>query len=182
MRLDHRYKILEILGGALLLISFTVQNFVYDKWQSRSDQLREAITDQSTLDKSVLLNETLYFLVATGDTSLSNSEIAEIRRQKIREAARKLYFSQVASVMASDLGPIQKNSLVETLRTAATSVQDYRSYSDFVGKVNDISRSYISPGRLVVEIDGKKDMARWLFLGLYCIGSVFLLIGVAFKP
>lgn len=66
--MSKKYK---IAGGLLLAISFITQNFIYDSWNSKREALDRGVTDRAIIDKSVLLNEVLYFVSTI--TAVQNS-------------------------------------------------------------------------------------------------------------
>src|SRR6267154_1048542 len=119
---------LNIFGGMIILLSFVTQNFLYDRWDSRRSDLRTAIDERALVDKSVLLNEILYFTAQTD----------QVRRFKINEAARKMAMSATMPVVYSDsLTTPEKTTLSNRLFAEATTVNDYASFLKFVQIVND---------------------------------------------
>src|SRR5207253_3166492 len=89
----HRYYLnrefgLKLLGGGILLTSFVTQTFVYDDWNAQSQDSHSAAVEQSLIDKSTLLNESLFY-TARSDESINPNELQRMRQYYIREAARK---------------------------------------------------------------------------------------------
>lgn len=50
-------KLLELIGSSVLLCSFVVQNYLYDKWAGTASKLDSALVQRAIVDKSILLNE-----------------------------------------------------------------------------------------------------------------------------
>ena len=179
--LPSHSKFLELLGGGILLLSFITQNFFYDSWNQRDIELHSAIVDQAIIDKSVLLNEALYFLTQLGDSLLTPNDLADVRLQKIHEAARKVAFSQSIPVLLGNSSRIEKAQLVDQLMQKAGLVKDYYSFSDYLRFVNDFANKYLPLAKLAEGLSTKRETARWIYLILYVLGSVILLIGIRYR-
>ncbi len=172
--------LLEIAGGALLLFSFVIQNYLYDNWNSRSNELESAMLSQAVVDKSVQLNEILYFVIGQ-ESDLDAAHKASLREGKIREAARKLFVSTTIPIAVSDLPLARKKELVVRLQQLYPLVHDYDSFLRYVQLVNAANTLRRSPADLRAEISGKRDMARAIFLATYILGAISVLFGVTLK-
>jgi len=176
-----RAKILKITGGAVLFLSFITQNYLYDIWNSRKQDLHLASVDAAIMNKGVLLNEILYFVSSLGKGSLKPEEVEQIRWQKIREAARKIAMSNSIFVLVNDLDKQDKVNVANDLMARADAVKDYYSYSEFMGYFNSLDQKYFSTGVYSEDIREKRDIARHVYLGLYILGSFLVLAGVKFE-
>lgn len=167
---------MALIGGAVLLLSFITQNFFHDKWNSRMRELEIAMSDRSVIDKSVLLNEVLYFVAFAPE----NQTTGRVREAYIAEAARKLAISSEIPVMLSDaVTSEQKVQLVNALDSRARNVHDYES---FVANVKYINTTYDSYFDEIVgnyrHLNKLSGYARWVYLSLYVLGSAIALVGV----
>jgi hypothetical protein len=97
--LSRRYK---VLGGLILLFSFITQNFLYDKWNAESQLLDSSAVDQAIIDKSILLNEALFFTASPGEGSFDAKELKNVKEQYIREAARKTALSHTVRILIAN--------------------------------------------------------------------------------
>ena len=161
------------------LASLCSQNFLYDRWDSSRSNLRLAISERAIVDKSVLLNEILYFVAELPNEYLS-VQTSDVRRAKIREAARKVAISEMMPVAYSaTLKTDQKTKLINELFARAKAVDDYDSFLRFVQGINDdyarYSEEVSQQDRCLGSI---RDIARWSYLGLYLLGSGILLAGL----
>jgi len=179
-RLKTLAKVCAVLGGLLLLGSYIAQNYVYDKWDARTRQLAEAISDQSLLEKSVPLNELLY-LSWHNDGSLSPVQDASARQFKLREAVRKTIYAQSIPIKLS-AAPEQVEPLKARLNAAGARVFDLASYTKFIAEVNEVTKQYEPPGLEIHRTRAARDLWRCRFLVTYVVGSVILLLGAALKP
>jgi hypothetical protein len=171
---------LKILGGMTILLSFVTQNFLYDRWDSRRSGLRAAIDERAIIDKSVLLDEILYFTVSLPQGTSDRTN--EVKRFKINEAARKMATSSMMPVVYSDSLTIQqKTTLANQLFAEVRTVSDYDSFLKFIQFVND---GYGRYSKEIKEQDqrlgGIRDLARWTYLGLYLLGSCTLLAALRY--
>jgi hypothetical protein len=172
-----RAKVLKLIGSAILLSSFVTQNFLYDRWNSRATLLEKAGEDRSLIDKSVLLNEVLYFTASAS----AGHPTDDLKSAYIREAARKLALSSIIPVeTAKDLTLQEKLDLSNGLLTDARGTNDYSSFLVLVSKIND------SYGRYAQEIDteykkllSERATARTIYLSLNITGTLFLLSALA---
>jgi len=171
---------LKIFGGMTILLSFVTQNFLYDRWDARRSDLRTAIDERAIIDKSVLLNEILYFTVSLPPGT--SVQTGEVKHFKIHEAARKMAMSAVMPVAYSDsLTTHQKTTLTNKLFAEATNVSDYDSFVKFIQIVNNDYGRYSADVNEQLQRLGKiREIARWAYLGLYLLGSCALLIALRY--
>jgi hypothetical protein len=167
---------LTLVGGAILLLSFTTQNFLYDRWHSQKTDLETAMLDRGLIEKSVLLNEVLYFVSSVPDTEMT----ARVREAYISDAARKQAIAAGIPVMLSEaVTTQQKIDLANSLYSRARDVHDFDSFRANVQFINskydeyfkELNANYSSRNRMT-------GYARWVYLLLYLLGSLITLIGV----
>ena len=90
---------LKVIGGGLLLLSFIVQNFIYDYWDKKSDEYISANKDFSDMSRSSMLYLNLFF-----NTKLDNDTIeTTVKRQYINMAAQKQALGQSVEIMTRDI-------------------------------------------------------------------------------
>lgn len=181
MRRGPLARVLEVLGGALLLGSFIVQNYRYDVWNERSAELETAILEQAVIGKSVQLNELLYF-AAHQDLGATEEFRAQLGSAKIQEAARKLYMSQLIPIFVSNLSAQKKEEARLRLLAGMEFVTNYQSFLKYLESVDSVSSTINPPAVLFHEANAQREAARNWFLRLYIGGAVLLLLGMAIKP
>jgi len=173
-------KVLKLIGSAILLLSFATQNFFYDAWHSQADELRKGVLEQAVIDKSVLLNELLFFVA---ELPADASKTEAVRRYKIREAARKVASSQsmpVSSISALTTG--EKTDAINKLRASAAKVVDYDSFLSFLNFVNSEYGKYSDQfNEQRQQLERKQRTARWIYLVLYVLGSFVLILGIRYE-
>jgi hypothetical protein len=170
-------RTLKLIGGTVLLLSFITQNFFFDDWASRVSLLAEGMMDGAIIDKSVLLNEILYF---TARSAPSDPDIASLREAYIREAARKLAISVNIPVISNEtLQTREKVDLANRLMAQANSVADFPQFLKLVTTANETYAKYpLEVNAEVVQLNSRRKSARFIYLGLYLIGSLLLLVGI----
>ncbi len=181
MKREPLARLLEVAGGALLLGSFIVQNYTYDAWNERSAELETAILEQAVVGKSVQLNELLYF-AARQDLHSTPEFRDELSAAKIREAATKLYLSQLIPIYASDLSTREKDVARSRLFAGLQNVTDYGSFLKYLENVNAVSSATPSPAANFREAGIHREAVRHKFLRLYIAGAFLLLLGIAIRP
>ncbi|MDX6614352.1 MAG: hypothetical protein QOD75_3538 [Blastocatellia bacterium] len=176
VRLEFRLK---IAAGAILLASFITQNHFYDKWNTQSQRSESAAVHQSLIDKSVLLNEALFFTTGAARDTLQPNQLEELRRQYIREAARKSALAKSVWILASDLDNTQKLDLSNGMMARANGVKDLSSFWDFNGSINELDKTYANIIDLQIEAsEQRRKTARFIYLGLYVIGAGLFLFSL----
>lgn len=177
MSLD-KAKALELVGGLLLLVSFAIQNFLYDRWDEEAASTNQAILERAVIDKSILLNETLFF-VAEADSSLSPEDALELKTLKLKEAARKAMMAEFVGIRSAGIDEVEARRLLEPGSKAARQIEDLRSYLEFVTVMNTVNQSHEPAALALRRLERSRRVARWLFLVSYVLGSLALLWGLA---
>jgi hypothetical protein len=179
---DHdRARLLKVVGGAVLLASFLVQTFLHEDRESEAADLRAAVLERAVIDKSVLLNEVLYF---AADSSAGDPQVvAELKRSKINEAARKAAFSFMMPVLfSSSLSKQDKTQLANQVLAGAARVNDHESFRTFVVAANQAYGKYSDElDRNRAALEKKRNSSRWVYLVLSLLGSAVLLVGVWYE-
>jgi hypothetical protein len=139
-------------------------------------ELESAMTDRSIVDKSVLLNEVLYFVASMPDSEMTHS----VREAYITEAARKQAISAGIAVSLSDaISKAEKTKLLNALNSQAGGVHDYESFLGNVKYVNTTYNAYFeelnTDYRSLIE---KTEYSRWGYLFLYLFGTAVTLAGI----
>jgi len=174
-------KVFEVVGGLLLLGSFTVQNFLYDKWDEREKLIRQGITERSILDKGAIIFENLYFAANDCNGYFNKQQVAELKRQFINQAAVKNSYGLMFPIVTSDMSKQKKTEITNKLTQLASSVGDFQSFSNYILETGNIMKDVESPNDVLTRVSGNRDTARMLFLALNMAGSITLLIGICLR-
>jgi hypothetical protein len=176
-------RILKIIGGIILFLSFVTQNYLYDKWNGESQGLHSATVEQSIIDKGVLLNEILYFTSKLDNESFSGEELKNIKEQYINQAAIKQTLSHFMAVMSTDLPKQEQIDLMNKLMLQAKTVKDFNSFSELNRSINTSAFEKIQNERQlrIQRIEDSKNIARHIYLVLYLFGTLILLVGVWYE-
>jgi hypothetical protein len=168
---------LKLIGGTVLLMSFISQNFFYDVWASRVSLLAQGMMDRAIVDKSVLLNEILYFTARSGP---SDPDIDSLRETYIREAARKLAISVNIPIESNEsLQTHEKVAFANRLLSQANSVANFPQFLKSVTTANESYDKYpLEMNAEAARLDSRRKSARFVYLGLYLVGSLLLLVGI----
>lgn len=167
-----------MIGGGLLLLSFIVQNFIYDYWDKKSDDYISVNRDFSDMNHSSMLYLNLYF-----NTHLENDTVqAVVKQQYINMAAQKQALGQTVEIMTRDIDKQDKIDLCNSFLQKAKSVSDYDSYLEFINFVNKTDPYDPKASMDRVKIIGNwRETSRWIFLLSYILGSVLLLRGIKYE-
>ena len=173
---EGKHRILKFIGSAVLLVSFVTQNFLYDRWNSKVALLEQGAVDRALIDKSVLLNEVLYFTAQPTSETTAN----DLKEAYIREAARKLAISSIIPITSSQAFQTQqKVNLSNALLSEARGVKDFPSFLALVKKVNDSYGRYSTEmTEEALRMNSRRALARYIYLALYVIGTLLLLAAV----
>lgn len=169
-------KNLKTLGSAVLLLSFITQNFLYERWNARATQLEKGMVERAILDKSVLLNEILYFTAQ----SSSGTSTDDLKKFYIHEAARKLAYSSVFPVASDEnLTTHEKMDSSNSILSQARAVDDFPAFSALVKTANESYGKYAEDMNLQSDrISSKRTFARNIYLAAYIVGAFLLLYTV----
>jgi tRNA U38,U39,U40 pseudouridine synthase TruA len=181
MEKENLVRVLEVGGGFLLLFSFIVQNYAYDLWTDRSNELEAAMLEQAVVGKSVQLNELLYFSALADQNEPQDFRLA-LSKVKIGEAAAKLFMSQSIPISVSDLSKGGKEEAMTRLAQGLEGVHDYASFNAYRNSVNRVTSTIEPPVLILQKVNRSRAAARRWFLALYVVGAASLLSGVAMKP
>lgn len=176
--LKKKSRLIKVIGGGLLLVSFIVQNFAYDYWDKKADEYYNVNKDFSEMNRSSLLYLNLYF-----NTKFDNDTLeAVIKQQYINMAAQKQALGQTIEIVTRDMEKQDKIDLCNSLIQKAKTVSDYTSYLDYISFSNqrDTYKPKDSMDR-VQNINNKRDKFRYIFLFSYVIGSILLLFGLKYE-
>lgn len=172
-------KMWELIGGALLLISFTIQNFVYDYFDEREKTVRTGMIERAILDRGSQIYEVMFFAANDGGGQLSSTQVAEIRRQFIQQAAIKNSYGLSFPVFVSDMPTAEKQKITAEFGRRAAAVKDLATFSEYIKFSSALSDKVESPNAVLGRISERRELARYIFLALYIVGSASLLIGLA---
>jgi len=170
-------SLLKFIGGAILLLSAIVQNFVYDSFTARANSLSEAMHDIALVDKGGLINQADYYILSS--SAGQNSDRDQLASQHLQLFALKLYESQLISVSAADGFSAQdKSDYLSSLHSRISSVHDYRTASDFMLYINSSGAKFSDAlDAQWSALTQERSFARLTFLALYLVGALIALAG-----
>jgi hypothetical protein len=170
----HTSRRFKLFGGALLLLSFIAQTFVYDYWDGEMEEYMGASRDQSAMIRSALQYEILYFTIQGEDSMMMN----ESRRQFILAAARKVALGSTTQLAIADAEQEEVLRIGNEIWRRHASVRDYPSFVDFMGySVTSTDEIVARMQSRIQRISDWKDTSRWLFVLTYVMGTVLFLWG-----
>lgn len=171
-------KAVKLFGGAILLLSFIVQNFLYDSWNQKSEDYYNSNKDFSDMSRSSLLYLNLYF-----NTKLDDDSVEQVvKYQYINAAAQKAALGQVVNILARDTDKVTKINLTNSLLQKAKSVNDFDSFLNFNKYASEIDKYSLQDNiAFVNKVTQKREMYRWIFLSAYILGTGLLLFGLKYE-
>jgi hypothetical protein len=177
--LSRRYK---LIGGGILLLSFITQTLLFDYFNAKSQAMDTAFLNQAVIDKSILLNENLYFTANLGGEGLDSQTLKDMKQSYIREAARKTALSHSIRLGASDMSNDDIVKYSNEFISRANQVKDFVGFSELNKYINkfDVDHSLLNDA-YVVQVSNNRDIARWAYLVSYLIGSGILLLGIRYE-
>lgn len=178
-RLSKRYK---LIGGGILLLSFVTQTLLFDYFNAKSQAMDTAFLNQAVIDKSILLNENLYFTANLGGEGLDSQTLKDLKQQYIHEAARKTALSHTIRLGASGMSNDDIVKYSNEFMSRASQVKDFAGFSELNRYINkfDVDHSLLN-NEYVVEVSSNRNIARWAYLVFYLIGSGILLLGIRYE-
>lgn len=173
----RRSAIYKVVGGALLLLSFVVQNYSYDIWNTRLTEYMNANRDYAAMQRSALLYQNLYFSLQPSDSIAQTS-----RASAIQNAAKHDMISRMILHEANEDGVDEHGKILDEIRNEMNFVKDYHSYLSYLQKARGIDEFSLKEEEAQVKRDGEwKTIYRNIFLVTYVIGSVLLLLGFRYE-
>ena len=171
-------RILKVIGGSLLLLSFIVQNFAYDYWDKELDEYYNSNRDFSDMSRSSMLYLNLYFTA-----KLENEPLESIvKKQYINMAAQKYALGKTVEITTRDMEKQDKIDLCNSLLQKTKTVTDFQTYLDYINFVGQADPYDINDSIARVEkINDKRDKFRWFFLVAYSLGSILLVFGLKYE-
>lgn len=175
-------KKLMFFGSFFLVISFVIQNFSYQKWDSEIDSINQANRDYSDIIRSALLYEILYFNVNTPDTIL----LENAQSQYIKTAAEKIRLGKIIAYNTDSLGTPELNKKfidnTNLLLAANQNVTDFSSFINYINMVNSvIPENRSEKANRITKLNSKKERASFWFLIMQILGSLLLIIGIRYQ-
>lgn len=176
----RKAKIFKIIGGIIVFLSFITQNYLYDKWNSESQNLHSATVEQAIIDKGILLNEVLYYTAGLDKSALPDNEVKNVKEQYAKQAAVKQVISHSMAVMSTDLDKQDQVDRMKKLFRQAVGVKDLLGLSELRKSINEQNDEVIQKRREArfQSIESKRNTARQIYLALYIIGTTLLIIGI----
>jgi hypothetical protein len=163
-------------GSAILLVSFITQNFLYERWNARATQLEKGMVERAIIDKSVLLNEILYFTAQSSPGTSTD----DLKSSYIHEAARKVAYSSKLPIDSDEnLTTREKRNLSNSLLSQVQAVNDFPGFLALVKTVNESFGQYAQDMNLQSDrVSSKRALARNIYLAAYMVGAFLLLYAV----
>jgi hypothetical protein len=169
---------LEVIGGVLLLLSFTLQNYLYDHYDEQEKEIRQGMTNRIIIDKGSNIYENLYFSANSCNGKYSDKAVENYRKQFIQQAAIKNSYGLSFQVnFAESLSKEKKDSVSKQLEQLAIGVTDIDSFSHYIASSDTIMQKIESPVVVLSRITTKRTFVRHVFLILNILGSIVLIYG-----
>jgi hypothetical protein len=178
ININIKSRWLKVVGGGLLLLSFIVQNFIYDYWDKEADEYYNSNRDFSDMSRSSLLYLNLYFNTHLPDSNLE----AIVKAQYINMAAQKAALGQTVEIITRDTDKQARIDLCNALLQKSNSVADFNGYLDYIKFASQTDTYNLSDSQKRVErINTNRESFRYVFLIAYIIGSILLLVGIKYE-
>jgi len=175
-------KKLNFFGSFFLLISFTIQMFLYNSWDDKTERFNQANRDFTELTRTSLEYQNLYLSLHLQDS---------ITRQKfqtsfIKAAATKYHQGKIIS---TNLDLFQNEDQVKEfvnnsnqLKDQIHNIDDMNSLYNFV-KLADKKIPINQKLKItwMKEMKWKKDTASFIFLTFQILGSIMLVLGYRYQ-
>ncbi|OXG06567.1 hypothetical protein BC749_102480 [Flavobacterium araucananum] len=168
-------KQLKITGELIIVISFLIQNLLFDYYNDKSESLLNSAMSQSIIDKGSELKELKYFIAKFPNDSITEQQY---RTLNINLAAQKIAFAKIVQITSLDTTDIVKSKMKDTLSNASKNVHSFSDYMNFITKVNTLQIVNESTTKQIQKVNSNKDFYRILFIFLYIIGSIFLVLAI----
>jgi hypothetical protein len=165
-------KKLKIIGEVILVISFLTQTLLFDYYNDESNELQRAYENQALIDKGAELKEIKYFIAKFPQDSLFEKQY---QQSNIYLAAYKIALSQMMAILSTKGASKEEIERVQNLFIKAKSVSNFTTYSNFIDSVNSQSLIATEITEKVSSINTGKKLSRLIFIGLYLLGTCFLI-------
>ena len=160
-----------VFGTAVLLLSWTTQEFVFEHFDSVSRSLDTANQRYSNAYNASLQYQTLYFSSAVATNRLNEASLTK--------AAQENSAGFAASLEPLPIGQDEKDRTVSWLMNKASSVKDLDSFNEYMGAVNKEDQA-IFPLRIKYRksIEKSRTIASWCYLLPYLFGTICVCRGL----
>ena len=174
--------LLKLIGTAILLGSFVAQNSYYETSNARTNELLSAMRDRQMVDKSALLQESMYFSALSSEGKLGDIDAKELAAVKASLSAMKVGQSFSIGINAARaMPPDQAKRVIKEMFAQASQVNDYKTLSAFFQYVNKVVTPHVMQLNAQLDIEReKRERARVTYFILYGLGSFLLLTGLFF--
>lgn len=175
-------KKLTVFGSLLLILSFVVQNFFFNKWDDKLNAFEQANRDYSEMTRSSLEYQNLYLSL----DSQSDSVKKVLKPAFIKAAAEKYRVGKMVSTNLDLLeNESEANKFVENtneLLMLINQVNDMPTLYNFVKEVEvKLPENKNLKTQWLNKMNNKKENASYIFAILQITGSIMIAIGFRYQ-
>ncbi len=165
-------KGLKIIAELILVLSFLTQTLLFDYYNDKSNELGKSFENRALIDKGAELKEIKYFIAHFPQDSVYEKEY---QRTNLSMAAYKIALSQMMEIISIKGNSQEEIDQVNKLFIKANSVTDFHSYSNFIDIVNSQSLDPKEITNKIEDINSRKKIYRFIFIGFYILGTIILI-------
>lgn len=181
----------KAFGGILLLLSYTSQNFIYERWDTKLKKEQDHVNSSNLNFTHSLLYLNAYLSSANnperfafpGDSLKHTIDSTGKLKDSMFMifSSRKLVLSFFSDIQSGDTTFAAKNEVFKRLMKLADSSHNLTNYFSLFSTLVSVQATIVQVDREnMQQILIKKELASELYLGAYIIGSLVLLLGLYF--
>jgi len=176
-------KKLNVFGSLLLIISFIVQTYFYNKWNDQILTFEQANRNYTEMTRTSLEYQNLYL----GLNSYKEKEVKETLQHLFVQAAAEKY--RLGRIMSTNVelikDSIEAKKFIDSTNALLLSIDkinDMRSLYVFVNDTENKIPSKIEENKdWLIHMNNKKETASYIFIGLQLIGSIMIALGFRYQ-
>lgn len=169
-----RGKRLKQWGSGILIFAFATQQFLVVHYIGKLEDYFKSYQAYSNAYNSALLYENLYFSQAVA-TNKADGNV-------LKKAAVDNIYGFSVRILNSSLSKPEKERKIAALFEAANKVHDLDSYNGYKNVLNKEEGDYLKETQDdFARLNTLKDIATWVYLGIYFVGSVLLIRAIKYE-
>lgn len=175
-------KKLNVFGSLFLFLSFTIQMFLYNSWDEKTNQFAQANRDFTEMTRTSLEYQNLYLGLQSQDSLTKKL----FQPSFIKAAAEKYRLGKIISTNVD---------LLSSEEEAKKFVGNTNKLLEYIQQVNDLNTLYAfvqDADKIIPEnqklkaewmskMNTKKETASFFFLGFQILGSIMLVFGYRYQ-
>jgi hypothetical protein len=170
--------IYKIVGSAIILLSWVVQNYTFDEWDTKSKNYSESARDFSDMVRSSLLYESLYFHAGQS----SNPNKVALQSAYIQQAAKKYALGLSVNTLNREIDKKDKIEKINMLISSLKSVKDFESFNEYTIKANEIvGDTFAESNTQIKNIENKRAIYKNVYLVAFILGTTILMVGYKYE-